>query len=187
MQSTRRPLPSALPVAKVKGSGSSRRLRPLRLHLLSLCPCPELVIAATIAPATPRTADCSHRDRTGSDLRRPTSSPAAPQRIDSRTGSTQHLTMVLSLSLSPGAVGHPTVRPALAYQQNTGALKSPLPLNRALPLPFAARGGVPNRAPMPPPRAPSLFLAPKKETHPGRLNFKKRFLPQELAPNVPWR
>lgn len=35
MQNTRRPLPSALPVAKVKGSGSSHCLRPLRLHLPS--------------------------------------------------------------------------------------------------------------------------------------------------------
>jgi len=98
MQSTRRPLPSALPVAKVKGSGSSRRLRPLRLHLLSLrvrlpssssprpspLPPPGQQTALTETGPAP-TSGCPH------------SSPAAPQR-DSRTGSTQHLTMVLSLS-----------------------------------------------------------------------------------------
>ncbi|XP_068264452.1 interferon regulatory factor 2-binding protein 2-like [Nyctibius grandis] len=92
-----------------------------------------------------------------------------------------------SLSLSAGAVGQPTAQPAPACQQNTGDLKSPLPLNRALPLPFAARGGVPNRAPMPPPRAPSLFWPQRKKPHRAASILKNDFLPQELAPNVPWR
>lgn len=147
---------------------------------LSQCPCPELVIAATISPATPRTADGSHRDGTGPDLRWPAFQPGGsaaglPHRIDRRLATLRSLSG--SRRPADGAAGS-----RLPAQH-----RSPLPLNPALPLPFAARGGVPSGAPMPPPRAPSLSPAPAKDTQPGRLDFKKRFLPQELAPNVPWR
>lgn len=53
MQSTHRPLPSALPVAKVKGSGSSRRLRPLRLHLPCVWPGFLYRVAGPLRPQPP--------------------------------------------------------------------------------------------------------------------------------------
>lgn len=103
MQSTRRPLPSALPVAKVKGSGSSRRLRPLRLHLLTLCvsrachrrdhrppPLGQKSLLTAIGPA-PTSAGPHYNQR----LRH----TGLPRR------STQHATMVvssLSTSCRPG-------------------------------------------------------------------------------------
>lgn len=72
MQSTHRPLPSALPVAKVKGSGSRRRLRLLRLHLPSLS-ASRAQHFHDHGPSSPQTADGSHQDRTSSGLTRPIS------------------------------------------------------------------------------------------------------------------
>ncbi|XP_068013806.1 uncharacterized protein [Melanerpes formicivorus] len=91
------------------------------------------------------------------DRLRPQGAHIPAQRLRKGTPAPDRPNSLRRRSLSPGAAGQPTARPSLSYPQNTGVLHPPLPLNRALPLPFAARGGVPNRAPMPPPRAPSRF------------------------------
>lgn len=136
MQSTRRPLPSALPVAKVKGSGSRRRLRPLRLHLLSLCPRPELVSTAACDPAD------SRRLSAAPDGLRPRAT-RAPAR---RPGPAQWRCV-------PGSAGRPAARPAPAY--NSGA-SEPLSAPPGAALPAAARGvsraGPRCRLPAPAPR-----------------------------------
>lgn len=135
MQSTRRPLPSALPVAKVKGSGSSRRLRPLRLHLLSVCvsrarhprdhhPTPlgqQTLLTATGPAPTSAGPRCTSSSGT-----------ALPRR------STQHATMVV-FSLSPGTADQARPRPVLAYQPNTTAVQSPSPKPTVTP-PLPSRG-----------------------------------------------
>lgn len=148
MQSTRRPLPSALPVAKVKGSGSSRRLRPLRLHLLSLCVSRACHRRDHRSPYTPWPADFAHRDRTSSDLSRPSLQPAAPARD---CPAERPSTPQWSFPLSAGAVGQARARPVLAYQPNPGAVQSPSP-QATHPSP---RGGVQSetrcRLPAPPP------------------------------------
>lgn len=138
MQSIRRPLPSALPVAKVKGSGSSRRLRPLRLHLLSLCvsrtrhrrdhrptpPGQQTLLTATGPAPTSAGPHCSQR------LRHGTTPPIDPAHHNGR---------FLSSPLSPGAVDQARPRPVLAYQPDTGAVQSPSPKPTVTP-PLPSRG-----------------------------------------------
>lgn len=134
MQSTRRPLPSALPVAKVKGSGSSRRLRPLRLHLLPLCV--PRSSSPRPSPYTPWTADFAHRDRTSPDLSRPTLQPAAPA---PDCPADRPSTPQWSFPLFPGAVDQARPRLVLAYQTNTRAVQSPSPKPTVTP-PLPSRG-----------------------------------------------
>lgn len=150
MQSTRRPLPSALPVAKVKGSGSSRRLRPLRLHLLSLCvsrachprdhhptpPGQQTLLTATGPAPTSAGPRCTSGSGT-----------ALPRR------SAQHATMVVfSLSLRERQIRPDHGRCSLTSQIPQPC--NPPPLNPPSPHP-SPRGGVQSRArcrlPAPPP------------------------------------
>ena len=65
-----------------------------------------------------------------------------------------------------------------------GALVPPPPQNRALPLPSAARGGVPERDSDTPSLVPAAMKKPRRPS-PFKKKKPKRFLPQELAPNVP--
>ncbi|XP_039234395.1 uncharacterized protein LOC120322638 isoform X2 [Pipra filicauda] len=98
------PLPSGTALCQAMGGLSMAVRKQPTPSSLSVCSCPA-IIAATIAPAPPRTADCAHRDRTGSDISRPTL-----QHSGSATGlpadrpSTPQRSFPL-LSLSPGAVG----------------------------------------------------------------------------------
>ncbi|XP_071296239.1 uncharacterized protein [Agelaius tricolor] len=88
------------------------------------------------SPYTPWTADFAHRDRTSSDLSRPTLQPAAPARD---CPADRPSTPQWSFPLSPGAVDQARPRPVLAYQTNTGAVQSPSPKPTVTP-PLPSRG-----------------------------------------------
>ncbi|XP_030357122.1 formin-like protein 5 isoform X1 [Strigops habroptila] len=139
----------------------------------SLCPCPELVTAATITPATPRTAGCSHQDRTGSDLRRPAFQPGgSATRLPHRIGPAPHNGPPSPARSCRPANGTAGSRLPAKYR----SLRIPPPLKPSATHPLCRSGGCPEQGPgATPPRTPSLLLAPKGQTPPDRLNFKNRF------------
>lgn len=87
-------------------------------------------------------------------------------------------------ALSLGAAGRACGTAGCRCAATDGALVPPPPQNRALPLPSAARGGVPERDSDTPSLVPAAMKKPRRPS-PFKKKKPKRFLPQELAPNVP--
>ncbi|XP_030357123.1 protein EARLY FLOWERING 5-like isoform X2 [Strigops habroptila] len=108
----------------------------------SLCPCPELVTAATITPATPRTAGCSHQDRTGSDLRRPAFQPGgSATRLPHRIGPAPHNGPPSPARSCRPANGTAGSRLPAKYR----SLRIPPPLKPSATHPLCRSGGCPEQ------------------------------------------
>nr|XP_054495913.1 proline-rich protein 36-like [Agelaius phoeniceus] len=128
------PLPSGIALCPPRGGpGMAVRKRPTPS---SVSLCVPRSSSPRPSPYTPWTADFAHRDRTSSDLSRPTLQPAAPARD---CPADRPSTPQWSFPLSPGAVDQARPRPVLAYQTNTGAVQSPSPKPTVTP-PLPSRG-----------------------------------------------